>query len=242
MKGLLHRLAERAAGSATLLRPNTRAGYGATATELGADMAGGLSAGQSAVPTALADQAALSKQRPHTNEAAVAMASSRDDPAPLVSREAVSPVQSTVGDIGATSLRTEAAPPSVQVASAGPHAQMPSRGIETAPTAVPRQADVEPEILVVSRVGSTHVDAAASHRNEPQPTRLLPLAATTPPRTVASAIPAQRPGATDDSTEVHIHIGRIDVTAVHEPPPRRRAPVTGNAPMSLDAYLAKRRS
>jgi hypothetical protein len=239
MKGLLHRLAERAAGSASLLRPSARVGYGAAAMELGADMADGVTAGQPAVPTAPAGQAALSKQRPRTTEAAVPMASSRDHPAPFVSREAASPVQSTGVDIDASPLRTEAAPPSVQAASTGPHAQMPSRGIEAAISAVPR---LEPQILNAPRAESTPVDLSALHRPECQPTRLLPLTTTTPPRTVASPTRPQRPGATDDSTEVHIHIGRIDVTAVHEPPPRRRAPAAGSAPMSLDAYLAKRRS
>jgi hypothetical protein len=241
MKGLLHRLAERAAGSATLLRPNARAGYGAAAMELGADMVDGVPAGQPAAPSAPSDQAMASKQRPHINEPAVPMASSRDHPAPFASREAASLVQSTGGDIDATPLRTESASPSVQAASTGPQAQMSSREIEVA-TTVPSQPDVEPEMLVAPRAESIPVDAPAPRRNEPQPTRLLPLTATRPPRTVASSLPAQRSGATDDSTEVHIHIGRIDVTAVHEPPPRRRAPTAANAPMSLDAYLAKRRS
>jgi hypothetical protein len=50
-----------------------------------------------------------------------------------------------------------------------------------------------------------------------------------------SASPVQ---ATAEPTEVHVHIGRIEVTAVHEPPaPHRPAPPRA-APMSLQAYLA----
>jgi hypothetical protein len=50
---------------------------------------------------------------------------------------------------------------------------------------------------------------------------------------------AQQTGPAD---EIHIHIGRIEVTAVQEPaaPAPRRKP-KGREPMSLDDYLAKRR-
>jgi hypothetical protein len=44
----------------------------------------------------------------------------------------------------------------------------------------------------------------------------------------------------DEPTEVHIHIGRIDVTAVHEAPPPRPRPDPVPAPLSLDTYLARR--
>ena len=44
----------------------------------------------------------------------------------------------------------------------------------------------------------------------------------------------------DDSTEVHIHIGRIDVTAVQEAPPPRRRAAAAPPPMSLEGYLAQR--
>jgi hypothetical protein len=43
-----------------------------------------------------------------------------------------------------------------------------------------------------------------------------------------------------EPTEVHVTIGRIEVTAMHAPaPPPRKAPDT-RAPMSLDEYLARR--
>jgi hypothetical protein len=43
-----------------------------------------------------------------------------------------------------------------------------------------------------------------------------------------------------DATEVHVSIGRIEVTAVHEasPPPRRAVPVKKSMP--LNEYLAQR--
>jgi hypothetical protein len=47
-------------------------------------------------------------------------------------------------------------------------------------------------------------------------------------------------GTIEETTEVHISIGRIEVTAVHEPAPAKPAAARRNAPMSLDDYLAKR--
>jgi hypothetical protein len=50
---------------------------------------------------------------------------------------------------------------------------------------------------------------------------------------------AQAP-ASEQATEVHVHIGRIDVTAVHDAAqPRRKSPAKAQ-PTSLDAYFAKR--
>jgi hypothetical protein len=40
--------------------------------------------------------------------------------------------------------------------------------------------------------------------------------------------------------EVHVHIGRIEVTAVREAPPAGRKRPRGRPPMSLGEYLAKR--
>jgi len=47
-------------------------------------------------------------------------------------------------------------------------------------------------------------------------------------------------GMVEDATEVHVSIGRIEVTAVHKPAPAKPAAPRRNAPMSLDDYLAKR--
>ncbi len=43
-----------------------------------------------------------------------------------------------------------------------------------------------------------------------------------------------------EPAEVHVHIGRIEVTAVHEAPPTREEKRAARQPMSLEAYLAKR--
>jgi hypothetical protein len=79
------------------------------------------------------------------------------------------------------------------------------------------------------------------------PAPLLPfeaLALSLPPTGMPSAAnPAWQPrqgNAVEETTEVHVSIGRIEVTAVHEAPPQRRPAPKANQPMSLDDYLAKR--
>jgi hypothetical protein len=46
--------------------------------------------------------------------------------------------------------------------------------------------------------------------------------------------------AASQETEVHIHIGRIDVTALHEAPRPKARPRERAQPVSLDAFLAAR--
>ncbi|MCY1273847.1 hypothetical protein D9M70_224610 [compost metagenome] len=70
------------------------------------------------------------------------------------------------------------------------------------------------------------------------PPALLPRAAAAAgrpaPALEARAEPAREPD------EVHIHIGRIEVTALQEPAPARREARKGPPPLSLDDYLARR--
>ncbi|RFC36142.1 MAG: hypothetical protein DID92_2727743702 [Candidatus Nitrotoga sp. SPKER] len=87
---------------------------------------------------------------------------------------------------------------------------------------------------------------APTDNNYPSP--LLPLKQAPRPSTLNTNVAAQRgehSGAdrqsqVDEITEVHVSIGRIEVTAVHEsPPPKRQAPAAAK-PLSLDEYLARR--
>lgn len=61
-----------------------------------------------------------------------------------------------------------------------------------------------------------------------------------------SALPATRTRgsagtpAVEETTEVHVSIGRIEVTAVHEAPPPKREPGRSRTARSLDEYLAGR--
>ena len=69
-----------------------------------------------------------------------------------------------------------------------------------------------------------------------------PAALVARPAAQRGAWPQASSGATADSaTEVHVHIGRIDVTALHEAPAPRRKPAAAPGPMSLDAYLTRPR-
>jgi hypothetical protein len=58
------------------------------------------------------------------------------------------------------------------------------------------------------------------------------------PSSTAAGPPPQ--AATAQETEVHIHIGRIEVTALHEAPRPAARPRERPQPVSLDAYLAAR--
>lgn len=60
----------------------------------------------------------------------------------------------------------------------------------------------------------------------PQPAAAAPVVATAPGR---------------QADEVHIHIGRIEVTAVQESAPGPHAPRKGRSPLSLEDYLARRK-
>jgi hypothetical protein len=55
-------------------------------------------------------------------------------------------------------------------------------------------------------------------------------------------IPGSGTTADGEATEVHVHIGRIEVTATQEAEPARRKAPAGPKPMTLDEYLARRRS
>ena len=59
-------------------------------------------------------------------------------------------------------------------------------------------------------------------------------------RPVPAAVQMAAPSGPGADTEVHIHIGRIDVTALHEAPRPKAKPRERTQPVSLDAYLAAR--
>ncbi|MDO9598369.1 MAG: hypothetical protein Q7J47_11680 [Azoarcus sp.] len=60
-------------------------------------------------------------------------------------------------------------------------------------------------------------------------------------RSSPAAASAQRtPAAADGPTEVHVHIGRVEVTAVQAPAAPKPSARSGPQPMSLDDYLARR--
>ena len=73
----------------------------------------------------------------------------------------------------------------------------------------------------------------------PTPAATMPVAGTPAWAAYAMARPPAREAKAEEPTEVHVHIGRIDVTVVQEPAAPRRS-AGAPAPMSLDTYLARR--
>ena len=94
------------------------------------------------------------------------------------------------------------------------------------PHAVPHWQSSEPAPLLPP-VGA---DASSSGMGTPRQLAVL------------RAMGAAQQNQPSQDTEVHIHIGRIDVTAVHEKPQPKARARERTQPVSLDAYLAARSS
>lgn len=229
MTGLLHRLAARAAGTGWTVRSDVRLPFGAAGLELAQDQAPPL------VDAAAPESRARGRLRP---ESAVSAAA--------VPRQAVAP-RAQIPVVAAEPGR-----PQLPQAHQSPSPLMP------AATAPPRHA---PDASAVAGKGSgipslalLHTPARAqsppprSHHEDPAPllpTRpstaghAAPLAQTVRSPAAFALRPAPQAGANQE-TEVHIHIGRIDVTALHEAPRPKARPRERTQPVSLDAYLAAR--
>jgi hypothetical protein len=111
----------------------------------------------------------------------------------------------------------------------------------------PTLAAIEPEAEVALAAREIATPARTAMRAD-DPAPLMPREAGPAPLAPVAQPSARRGGSpqniastqSEDNTEVHIHIGRIDVTAVHEAPSPRRRTAAAPAPMSLDGYLAQR--
>jgi hypothetical protein len=80
-------------------------------------------------------------------------------------------------------------------------------------------------------------DTSTDAQRLPAPLLSPPAAASTLPQApVATAATPRQP-----ADEIHIHIGRIEVTAIQESAPSKRPVRKGTAPLSLDDYLARRK-
>jgi len=99
---------------------------------------------------------------------------------------------------------------------------------ERAPRAAETRVDLGPAHVDAARSrphGDTAETAAPPRRSELPPP---------PPQRARLAATAQRP------PDVHIHIGRVELTAVAPPPAARREPSAAAPSGSLDAYLLRR--
>jgi hypothetical protein len=122
-----------------------------------------------------------------------------------------------------------AARPSTLLAPAKDSGQRPSQRSDPSHTKRPRT--LVPPILLPNAVPEPLLGPARptpDHRGSVSPHRL------------GQPFETRQPNESE-TTEVHVHIGRIEVTAVHEAAPERprRSKVPG--PMSLDEYLTRRR-
>jgi len=95
--------------------------------------------------------------------------------------------------------------------------------------------------------GADHLAASAPGPARERPAAIRPqLEAVTairpqlPPRVIAAAREPAGASVPPAIPDVHIHIGRIELTALAAPAARREAPPAERKPMSLEDYLGRR--
>jgi hypothetical protein len=244
MKGLLHRLAARAVGRAVPVRADARLSFGAA----GLDWAD-------------AGEQAPSVGRPAVGEREQGRRDSEPVTQPRGDAAPAAP------DLFEPRQARPLEPPLVRGASAQIPPSAPGQGAPRETLEVSAEgAGFVTTLLVASSSDSPDTVVPRPSSESRDTARNLPGLAL-PPALRPAAPPAQSnaafsvppvshsppaaarqgsAGAGDDRTEVHIHIGRIDVTALPDAPQRRApaaaapAATAATAPMSLDAYLARR--
>lgn len=243
MSGFLHRLAAQAMGKANTLRSAALTPYAAPLSPANRTEP------DSQIPTL----DSMGHERQHIGKSDAAW-----DP---VSSQEQHHVNSHVG-IGAQPHNNEVTPSSPEVlvvqSDTGTESYTkpdPTNDPSSSAKAMLRQSIIEKtiadETLVLTEEIEIRIPAddftVLTDSNYPSP--LLPLKNAAPrPSSLNANVAAQRVeqgsfgqrGQVDEISEVHVSIGRIEVTAVHEsPPPKRQAP-TQAKPLSLDEYLARR--
>ena len=260
MNGLLHRVAARAAGTSVPVRADARLPYAVGASGWGeageaeADPRATASA-SSALPAAPVPSpfhpATLQEEPVEPGALVDAMrARSLSVAAPIltaVERDAL-PATAGVSNDSGTKMSVhgvfgELAPIDEVRAWSPPMHLLPSMS-PTASVSVEARpsAQLSPHEAAASARPATHFDDPAPLM--PRTARPAPLAPVAQP-SARRFLPSQGASSAnaangDDSTEVHIHIGRIDVTAVQEAPSPRRRAAAAPPPMSLEGYLAQR--
>jgi hypothetical protein len=249
MNGLLHRLAARAAGTAVTVRSDARLPYGGGALAW-ADMAEvevaapreamqGVTSAEQVLPPQ-ASQPGFAEPRP-LRPIIVPQAAAPEQAAepPL----AVNPHDAEASAVGAVPAVAGRPEPPMLLRIDEPSARSP---VLSEPTRTERPGEPQRSSRTSSSVRVRDAVTPAA-RAQADPAPLMPLTAdrstpSAPPAAPhrAAGPPAAPVSAADEPNEVHIHIGRIDVTAVHEAPPPRRKQASTQAPMSLDSYLAQR--
>ena len=240
MNGFLHRLAAQAMGSTNTLRSAARTPYAAP-----------LSPANRAEPDSpIPTLDSIGNERQHLGDSEVAW-----DPVPSQKQHHVN----SHAEIGAQPRNNEVKPSSPEVLVTKSDTRFYTKsdrpsGPSSPANAMLRQSNIEKSVAGEPPVLAEGIEipiaednfTTLTDSNDPSP--LLPIKNTARPSALNANMAAQRGehggfgqrGQVDEITEVHVSIGRIEVTAVHEsPPPKRQAPASAK-PLSLDEYLARR--
>ncbi len=252
MKGLLHRLAARAAGTAPLIRSDARLPFcGGGLAWADETLDGNSTAAREMPPSPIAAPPDAPTEWAEPEPARTSVVTSTN-----VSIEAFAEapgaqsLHKAFSSVPPPDATLQASEPAVhRLPGKKPHdVSQPAPG-PSVPEAAPRLASAL-SVVPENREPTAARRGSSGRETSPplvEPARLMPSAGvhldTTMPtitRQRSAPPPAPAAQASDDTTEVHIHIGRIEVTAVHEAPAPRAQPSKRQAPMSLDAYLAER--
>lgn len=245
MSGLFQRLAAQAMGHGALVHSTARLPYAAAPTLL--------------IEGEARESPATGPPPPDSEPIAARSVISTPSPTPTSGDVAGSPAPPSplLPDAGRPAPRAQAE------AEATPPRRLPvarSAPRMTPEPLVERARAQEPAGTPESRSGRMRDEADAPLVSEPAPTgwsappeidrprvapALLPLRPS-PPRARGVAAPVShtadaRDRAGDETRDIHVSIGRIEVTAVHEAPAPKRRAVRASQPMTLEEYLGRRR-
>jgi hypothetical protein len=218
MSGLVHRLANQAMGTGDAkVHAAMRSRYSEPLTGMAIDQPG---------PDRIRD-------RPHSDSGSASVPSNA---------RAVSIVKNPGEKRAFRFPESDKASVSVMPATAPFHARANDQIISAETIEAPRREAPTPPLP--ARVLNVPTDEAPGPRMPRQlvehPGRVRPEPATAlrPNAAFDRPLPSMRDS---EPNEVHVHIGRIEVTAVAQPaPPKRRAPAPVRGSMSLTDYLAQR--
>lgn len=239
MNGFLHRLAVQAMGSTSTLRSAARTPY----------------APLSPVNMAEPDRQVATLGTAGNEQQNMGNSGAEWDPVPSQEQHHVN----TYVEIGAQPRDNEAVPSSPEIlvvqSDTGLHTA-PDRpgGLPSSAKAMLRQSSIEktvagePPVLVDGIEMRIPENNSTTLPDSNYPSPLLPLKNAARPSALKASVAAQRgehsgtgrQSQVDEITEVHVSIGRIEVTAVHESLPPKRQALTPAKPLSLDEYLARR--
>ena len=224
MRGLLHRLASRASGTAVLVRTDARLPFSGWAFERGPGRGGARG-----IEASIGDEPRQSTSgrwdEPHApadlQGASVQARGVVGDPraAPMRRAEgsAVDPINRDRGITEVSGSKPGASTVSLETGDASDH----SPRQQSPEPMLAARATLEPKPSNIDRQRSPTPEASVGLRRDPSP-----LLSPQPPEhltrvTANKSIPAGLPGgvpplgATEDADEIHVHIGRIEVSAVY---------------------------